>query len=144
MGILAGVSPQRNTHKCTTAVTDEYGNAQRHHRKRKDSGVCGVAVRAKVACVGDENLIYNVVERAHQQRNDARQGILPHEFPNALGAQELICFFHKCTPFDRKCTVRSRSLCIQKAAQLRNRIYALCHSLRIHYNPLSRELQRKF
>ena len=36
--------------------------------------VGGVAVRAKVAGVGDEDLVYDIVERTHQHGDDAWDG----------------------------------------------------------------------
>ena len=47
-------------------------------------------VRAEIAGVGDEDLVNDVIQRAHQQRDDARNGVLPHQPAHALRPQELI------------------------------------------------------
>ena len=76
------------------AVTDHHRNGQRHHRKREHDRVGGVAVGAKIAGVCNEDLVYNVVQRTHQQRNNARDRILLHQLADALRAKELIGTFH--------------------------------------------------
>ena len=45
---------------------------------------------AHLAGVGDEDLVNDVIQRAHQQRDDARNGVLPHQPAHALRPQELI------------------------------------------------------
>ena len=47
-------------------------------------------VRAEIAGVGNEDLVNDVIQRAHQQRDDARNGVLPHQPAHALRPQELI------------------------------------------------------
>ena len=55
----------------------------------------GIAVGAEVAGVGDKNLVNDVVKCAHQQRDNAGDGVLPHELAHTLRPQELISGFQK-------------------------------------------------
>ena len=50
---------------------------------------------AEVAGIGDEDLVNDVVKCAHQQRDDAGDGVLPHELAHTLRPQELISGFQK-------------------------------------------------
>ena len=60
----------------------------------KHDGVGRVAVGAEIAGVCDEDLIDDVIQRAHQQRDDAGNGVLPHELSDTLRSQKLISCFH--------------------------------------------------
>ena len=73
------VSAQRHADKGAAAVADHDGDGQCHHRQRENHGVGRVAIRAEIAGIGNKDLINNVVKRAHQQRDDAGDGVLPHE-----------------------------------------------------------------
>ena len=66
-------------HERAAAIPDHHGDGKRHHGQREHHGVCRVAVRAKVACVGDKHLIHNVVKCRHQQRNDAWHSVFAHQ-----------------------------------------------------------------
>ena len=90
LGLADFASAQRHADKSAAAVADHDGDRQRHDRQRKHDGVGGVAVRAEIAGVGDEGLVNDVIQRAHQQRDDARNGVLPHQPAHALRPQELI------------------------------------------------------
>ena len=89
---------ERNADERAAAVADHHGDGERHDRERKDDGIGRVAVGTEVACVGDENLVDDVIERADEQRDDARDGIAPHELSHALRPQKLICVFHGGLP----------------------------------------------
>ena len=95
VGVLSGVSPQRDADKRTATVTDKYSDAERHHCQREHHRIGGVAVRAEVAGIGDKDLVNDVVKRAHQQRDDAGDGVLAHEPSNTLRPQKLISGFQK-------------------------------------------------
>ena len=60
-------SAQRHADKGTAAIADHDGYRQRYNRQRKHDGVGGVAVRAEIAGVGDEDLVNDVIQCAHQQ-----------------------------------------------------------------------------
>ena len=72
----------------------------------KYHGVGRVAIGAQIAGVGNENLIDDVVQRAHQQRDDAGNGVLPHELADTLRPQKLISGIHKNSPFFRNKKMR--------------------------------------
>ena len=76
------------------AVTDHHGNGQRHHRHGEHNRVGGVAVGAQIAGVGNKDLVHDVVQRTHQQRNNARDRILLHQLADAFRAKKLIGIFH--------------------------------------------------
>ena len=76
------------------AVTDHHGNGQRHHRQGEHHRVGGVAVGAQIAGVGNKDLVHDVVQRTHQQRNNARDRILLHQLADAFRAKKLIGIFH--------------------------------------------------
>ena len=71
------------------------GDGQRHDGQREHDRIGRVAVRAEVTGVGDEDLVDDVIERTHQQRNDAGDGVLPHELSNTLRPQKLISSVQK-------------------------------------------------
>ena len=65
------------------------------------SGICrsvvcieSIAVGAQIAGVGNKDLVHDVVQRTHQQRNNARDRILSHQLADALRAEKLIGTFH--------------------------------------------------
>lgn len=94
MCILAGIAPQCNAHKGTAAIANKYGDSKRHHRKREHDRVGGVAVGAQIAGVCNKDLVHDVIQRAHQQRNNARDRVFLHQLADALRAEELIGTFH--------------------------------------------------
>lgn len=63
------------------AASDTYHNAygKRCYRKRRNNRVCGVAVRAEIIRIGNENPIDYIVKHADQQRNYAGQGVFKHQ-----------------------------------------------------------------
>ena len=76
------------------AVTDHHRNSQRHYRQGEHNGVGGVAVRAQIAGVCNKDLVHDVIQRTHQQRNNARDRILLHQLADAFRAKKLIGTFH--------------------------------------------------
>ena len=88
---------QRHADEGAAAVTNHDGYGQRHHRQRKHHGVGGVAVRAEVAGVGNENLVNDVVQCPYQQRDNAGNGVAPHEPADRLRSQKLMFRIHKMT-----------------------------------------------
>ena len=66
-----------------------------NHGQWENYGVGCVAVRAQIAGVGNKDLVNDVVKRTHQQRDDAGDGVLPHELAHALRPQKLISGFQK-------------------------------------------------
>ena len=57
---------------------------------------------AEVAGIGDEDLVNDVVKRAHQQWDDAGDGVLPHELAHTLRPQIPISGFQKITFLSKK------------------------------------------
>lgn len=89
---------QRHADKGAAAVAHHDRNRQGHHCQRKHDRIGCVAVRAEIACVGDKDLVNDVVERTHQQGDTAGHGILPHELADRLRPPNLIPVIHKNTP----------------------------------------------
>ena len=89
------ILPKADADKCTAAITDHDCNGQRDHRQWKNNRVGGIAVGAKIGRICNENLIYDIVQRADQQRNNARDRIFLHQPSDALRAKELIRAFHE-------------------------------------------------
>ena len=88
------VLSKADTDKSAAAVTDHHGNGQCHHRKREHDGVGGIAVGAQIAGVCNKDLVHDIIQRTHQQRNNARDRIFLHQLADALRAEELIGTFH--------------------------------------------------
>ena len=88
------VLPKADADEGAAAVTDHHGNRQRHHRKREHNGVGSVAVGAQIAGVCNKDLVHDVIQRADQQRNNARDRIFLHQLADAFCAKELIGTFH--------------------------------------------------
>ena len=88
------VLPEADADEGAATVTDHHGDGQSHHRQGEHNGVGGVAVGAKIAGVCNKDLVHDVVQRTHQQRNNARDRILLHQLADALRAKELIGTFH--------------------------------------------------
>ena len=88
------VLPKADADERAAAVTDHHRNGQCHHRQGKYNGVGGVAVGAQIAGVCNKDLVYDVVQRTHQQRNDARDRVFLHQLADALRAEKLIGTFH--------------------------------------------------
>lgn len=64
MCVLLGIASQRNTDKGTAAVTNKNGEGKRNYGQRKYDCIGRIAIGAKIAGVGDENLIHDVVKCA--------------------------------------------------------------------------------
>ena len=76
------------------AVTDHHGNSQRYHRQGENDRIGGVAVGAQIAGVCNKDLVHDVIQRADQQRNNARDRVFLHQLADAFRAEELIGTFH--------------------------------------------------
>ena len=87
------VLPKADADEGAVAITDHHGNGQRHHRQGENDRIGGVAVGAQIAGVCNKDLVHDVVQRTHQQRNNARDRILLHQLADALRAKELIGTF---------------------------------------------------
>jgi hypothetical protein len=88
-GILV-IPPQADADKSAAAVPDHHRDRQSHHRQGKHDSICGVSAGAKIVCIGNENLVHNVVERRHQQRDDAGNGVFCHESAHWFGFEESV------------------------------------------------------
>ena len=88
------VLPEADADEGAATVTNHHGDGQSHHRQGEHNGVGGVAVGAQIAGVCNKDLVHDVVQRTHQQRNNARDRILLHQLADALRAKELIGTFH--------------------------------------------------
>lgn len=93
------VPAQADADKGTAAVTDHHRDGQRHHRQRKHHRIGGVAVGAEIVCVGNKNLIHDVVKCCHQQRDDTGDGVLCHQLSEPFCFKKGIRFlFHRLFP----------------------------------------------
>ena len=88
MRVLFVLRAQTDADEHAAAVADHRGDGQRNHRQRENDGVGRVAVGAEIIRVGDENLIDDVVQRADEQRNDARQREPAREAADFFRAEE--------------------------------------------------------
>ena len=88
------VLPKADADEGAAAITDHDGNGQRYHRQGENDRIGGIAIRAEIAGVCNKNLVHDVVQRTHQQRNNARDRILLHQFADAFRAEKLIGTFH--------------------------------------------------
>lgn len=70
--------------KRAASVADHNGDRQRYDGERKYDHVGGISVRAEIAGVGNKDLVNDIIERADQKRDDARDRVLPHQVPDAL------------------------------------------------------------
>ena len=52
-------------------------------------------IMVRIFGLTDKDLIDNIIERAHQQRDNTGNGVLPHELADALRSQKLISGIHK-------------------------------------------------
>lgn len=85
---------QADADEGAAAVTDHYRDSQCHDGQGEYHGIGGVAVGAKVAGIGDKNLVNDVIKRAHQKGDDAGDGVLLHKPADTLRPQMLIGLFH--------------------------------------------------
>ena len=76
------------------AITDHDCDCQRHHRQGENDRIGGVAIRAKIAGVCNKDLVHDIIQRTHQQRNNARDRVFLHQLADALRAEKLIGVFH--------------------------------------------------
>ena len=91
-GVLRLLTAQTKADEGAAAVADHHGHGQRDHRQGKHHRIGGVAVGAEVAGIGDENLVDDIIQRRHQQRDHAGESVFPHQFGNGGGFQ--MGFFH--------------------------------------------------
>ena len=75
---------QTDAYESAAAVADHHGYGKRHHRQGKYYGIGSIAVRAKIAGIGNKNLVYDVIKRAYQKGDNAGQGISLHQLSDAL------------------------------------------------------------
>ena len=95
--IFLPVFAEADRHVAARAVADHHSQTQRQHRQREHD------VRRAVAKIphapADEDLVDDVVQRSHQQRDRTRQGEFHHELPERGSAQRsVLFFFHKNLP----------------------------------------------
>ena len=102
MGVFVALGPQTDADIGAAAVPDHNRNGQRHHRQREHHRVGSVAERTKVAGVGNEDLIHDVVQGSHQQGDHAGNRVLPHQRPQLFLNQKSVVFFHKRILLTRK------------------------------------------
>ena len=67
-----------------------HGDGESHYRLREDYGVRRVAVRTQIVGVGNKDLVYNIIKRRHNKRNNAGNGIFPHQFTDFFRFQESV------------------------------------------------------
>ena len=101
-GILV-IPPQADADKGAAAVSNHHRDRQRHHGQGKHHRIGGIAIGAEIVCIGNENLIHNVVERRHQQRDDTGNSVLRHQLAHPFCFQKRICFcFHEFLPYKKQ------------------------------------------
>lgn len=70
--------------KRAASVADHNGDRQRYDSERKYDRVGGISIGAEIAGIGNKDLVNDIIERADQKRDDARDRLLPHQVPDAL------------------------------------------------------------
>ena len=88
-GVLSALA-QAKADKGTAAIPHHDRDGQRHHREGEHHRVGRVAVGAQITGVGNEDLVHDVIQRPHQQRDDAGHRIPAHQLAHGLGAQKLV------------------------------------------------------
>ena len=83
-GSVSFLSAQTDADEGTAAVADHDRDRKRNDGQWEDDCVCRIAVGAEISSVSNKNLVYDVIKRTDQKRNDTGNGILPHEFFDAL------------------------------------------------------------
>lgn len=78
-GILRLFPAQTEADEGTAAVADHDGYSQRDDRQGKNHRIGRVAVGTEVAGIGDEDLIDDIIQRRHQQRDDTGNGVFSHQ-----------------------------------------------------------------
>ena len=101
------------------AVSHHDRNGERHDREREHDRIGRVAVGAQIAGVRDEDLVDDVIKRAHKKRDDARQRVAAHKLSDRRGPEKCVVLFHIVPP--KNAQKITRALC--------NRNYAKCHTL---------------
>ena len=97
-GVLRPPLPETQADEGAAAVADHDGDGQRDDRHREGDGIGRIAERAEVGSIGDEDLIDNVIQRADQQRYDARHRITTHELSDRCFRQKaMFRVFHTKT-----------------------------------------------
>ena len=61
MGILFFICSKTDTDKSTTAIANHYSNSKSHHCQRKNNRICRIAIGTQIACIGNKNLVNNVI-----------------------------------------------------------------------------------
>ena len=100
--VLTPARAQTQAHERAAAVADHDRDGERDYRERIDHRVGGVSGRAQIGCVGNENLIYDVVQRRHQQRYYAGHGVFAHQLAHGARFEMVVgLFLHFGKPPDR-------------------------------------------
>lgn len=100
-GVFRVLFTERNAYKGAAAVAYHYGDAERYYREREYNRIGGVSVGSQVVGIGDEDLINDVIERADQKRNYARNRVFPHESAYPFG-DKIRMIFQKITSYKAK------------------------------------------
>ena len=81
--------------KSTAAIADHDGHGKRQHGQRENNRIGSVAVGAQIVCIGDKDLIHDIIQRSDQQRNHTRDCIPAHQPADFLCFQKGIeSLFH--------------------------------------------------
>ena len=86
-------TPEKDRHISTGTISNHDGHGKRDDRKRKNDGVGRISVRSEIAGIGDKDLIDDIIKGCHQKRNDAGDGIHPHQFCDRFLFKISICVF---------------------------------------------------
>ncbi len=94
VGLFRVLLPQADADKGAGTVTDHDSDAQSQHRQGENHRGGGVAIGAQEGCVGDEDLVNDIVQGTYDQRNNTGNGIPAHQRSHLLGYEKCVCLFH--------------------------------------------------
>jgi len=107
----------------TGTVTDHDGNRQGDDRQREYHRIGSVSIGSKIAGICDKDLIDNVVQSSYQKRNNAGDGVHPHQFPNRFFFEKFIGMFQCSYLLAHKKRVRTRKPDLRFRCSLNGREY---------------------
>ena len=95
VGVLLFIGAQADADKGAAAVADHHGNGQSHHGQRKYHRVGRIAIGTQIRCIGNKNLVHDVIQRGDQQGNHAGHRVFPHQCSETFPFEKVICLrFH--------------------------------------------------
>lgn len=123
--VFPALGAKANADIGAAAITDHHRDCQRHHRQREHHRIGSIAERTEIACIGNENLVHNIIQRLDQQRDHTGDRISSHQNADFFLDQKGISIFHPISSLQNKKNAGCPAFFPQKETTWgRNRIYA--------------------